>query len=324
MFRALYGPSGFFVAGAGPAAHFRTSALASALFARAVLALVEAVDEALGSPPVLDVIDVGAGRGELLRTLYSLAPFRDRLRPVAVEVAPRPADLPPVIGWQRDLPASASGLLLATEWLDNVPLDVACVDDAIRYICVDPASGEESLGEPVSAEDAAWLARWWPAMSPGDRAEIGLPRDRAWASAVSTIERGLALCVDYGHLRASRPSFGTLTGYREGRQVAPVPDGSCDLTAHVAMDSLAGPASVLVSQREALRALGVSGTRPPLTLASTDPARYVRSLAAASAAGELTDPAGLGGHWWLLEPIGIEGQSVMRWTGIPATREMTS
>src|SRR5262249_7218214 len=145
---------------------------------------------------------------------------------------------------------------------------------------------------------------WWP-LTPGGTAEIGVPRDEAWRSALSTVERGLALCVDYGHLRDSRPRTGTLTGYRYGRQVPPVPDGACDLTAHVAFDALAGPHSTLLRQRDALRALGVSGARPPLALASTDPAAYLRALADASAAAGLTDPAGLGGHYWLLEPVGI-------------------
>ncbi|MGY0006699.1 SAM-dependent methyltransferase, partial [Micromonospora sp. I033] len=111
---------------------------------------------------------------------------------------------------------------------------------------------------------------------------------------------------------------GTLTGYRGGRQVAPVPDGSCDVTAHVAMDSVASAgervarcAYTLVSQREGLRALGADGGRPPLSLASRDPAGYLRALAAASAVAELTDPAGLGGHWWLLQPVGVAVDPLM-------------
>jgi SAM-dependent MidA family methyltransferase len=119
---------------------------------------------------------------------------------------------------------------------------------------------------------------------------------------VATVTRGLAVCVDYGHLRDNRPVLGTLTGYRGGRQLPPVPDGNCDLTAHVAVDALGG---TILRQRDALRALGVSGVRPPLALASADPAAYVRALAAAGEAAELTDPAGLGGHFWVVEPIGI-------------------
>ncbi|KAB1104491.1 hypothetical protein F6X54_28360, partial [Micromonospora aurantiaca] len=152
----------------------------------------------------------------------------------------------------------------------------------------------------------------------GWRAEIGWSRDLAWAEAVGKVARGLALAVDYGHLRDSRPADGTLTGYRGGRQVPPVPDGSCDVTAHVAMDSVASAgervarcAYSLVSQREALRALGADGGRPPLSLAGRDPAGYLRALAAASAAAELTDPAGLGGHLWLRQPVGVALDAVV-------------
>jgi hypothetical protein len=73
----------------------------------------------------------------------------------------------------------------------------------------------------------------------------------------------------------------------------------------VAWDSLLAPGDLLVRQREALRALGVTGARPPLADATTDPAGYLRALAAATHAAEITDPTGLGGHHWLLHPAGI-------------------
>ncbi len=176
-----------------------------------------------------------------------------------------------------------------------------------RVVLVDPVTGAEALGEPVEGADADWLARWWPLRSPGDRAELGRPRDLAWAGAVRALERGVAVAVDYGHVLATRPPAGTLTGYSGGRQVPPVPDGSCDLTSHVAMDAVAAAtgAGVLTDQRTALRALGVQGGRPPRELASTDPAGYLRALAAAGEAGELLDPAGLGGFHWLVQAVGV-------------------
>jgi SAM-dependent MidA family methyltransferase len=321
MERALYGPGGFFTApGPGPAGHFRTSTHASPAFAAALATLVARVDAALDHPDPLDVVDVGAGRGELLDALLPAlpGPVAARVRATAVERAPRPAALPAAIGWTADMPAGITGVLLATEWLDNVPLDVVEVDDTgtIRYVRVDEA-GDERLGGPVDPADAGWLARWWPLAAPGERAEIGAPRDAAWAAAVSAVRRGLALTVDYGHLRADRPPYGTLTGFRDGRQVRPVPDGSCDLTAHVAVDAVAdhgsgaigagaiGAGAIVCRQRDALRALGVSGRRPALDLARTDPTGYVRALAAASTGAELTDPAGLGGHYWILQPVGV-------------------
>ncbi|RKN31010.1 SAM-dependent methyltransferase [Micromonospora musae] len=328
MDRALYGPGGFFVSGSGPADHFRTSVHASPVFAAALLRVIEQVDAALGHPDRLDVVDVGAGRGELLRALAGMQPATAaRLRLTAVELAPRPDDLPDEITWRAEIPSGMTGLLLATEWLDNVPLDIAVhTEGGWRYLLVDPATGEESIGDPVGPEDAEWLATWWPVpgSDPADstgpetatatdaRAEIGRSRDEVWAEAVRHVDRGLALAVDYGHLRAERPIGGTVTGYRGGRQVPPVPDGSCDVTAHVALDSVASAGErvarcsyTLSSQREALRALGADGGRPPLTLAGTDPAGYVRALAAASTVAELTDPAGLGGHRWLWQPVDV-------------------
>lgn len=315
MSAALYGPDGFFTSGAGPAAHFRTSVHASPLFGAALLRVLTRVDTLLGHPDRLDIVDVGAGRGELLTTLARLTPppLRHRLRLTAVELAPRPDPLPAEITWRESLPAEVTGLLLATEWLDNVPVEVAeSGADGWRYILVEPQNGAESLGPPVSGADAEWLNTWWPAV-PGGRAEIGRPRDHAWTQAVTALNRGLALAVDYGHLRQTRPYAGTLTGFRTGRQVPPVPDGSCDLTAHVAVDATATAGSAaaghpytLLRQQDALRALGADATRPPLTLASTDPAGYIRALSAASAAAELTDPNGLGAHWWLLQPVGID------------------
>ncbi|WP_018385806.1 SAM-dependent methyltransferase [Wenjunlia vitaminophila] len=310
--RALYGPDGFYTAGTGgPAGHFRTSVHASALFAGAVAELARRVDDALGRPPELTVVDLGAGRGELaLRLLTELSGLGPRLRVVAVERAPRPRGLDPRVEWTGTPPSGVTGLLFANEWLDNVPVEVAEVDrdGTVRLVLVDQR-GRERLGGPLPRAELDWLARWWPLREPRARAEVGGPRDEAWAAAVATLRGGLAVAVDYAHRREARPPWGTLTGFREGRQVPPVPDGGCDLTAHVALDACAaavpGGEWVLTTQRAALRALGVDGSRPPLALASTDPVGYVRALAAAGEAAELTEPDGLGGFGWLLHGVGV-------------------
>jgi SAM-dependent MidA family methyltransferase len=302
MERALYAPEGgFYRRPEGPAGHFRTSVHASPQYGEAVGRLLLEVDEALGHPEEIALIDVGAGRGELVGQLAGLLP--GRLRAYGVELAARPDGLVPEVHWRDTVPQGAVGLLFANEWLDNVPLDLAERDDAgvLRYLEVDE-SGAERLGGPLEPADAAWVARWWPE---GDRVEIGRPRDEAWAAAVGALERGLAVAVDYAHRKSTRPTFGTLTGFRAGREVAPVPDGSCDLTAHVALDAVAAPGvhSLWTTQREALRALGVSGARPPLALASSDPAGYLRALAGAGEAAELTASSGLGGFGWLLQAV---------------------
>ncbi|MEU6526096.1 SAM-dependent methyltransferase [Streptomyces sp. NPDC046924] len=310
---ALYGPDGFYRRPEGPAGHFRTSVHASPLFAGAVARLLCRVDEALGRPAVLDFVDMGAGRGELVTGVLAALPAEvaARVRAYAVELAGRPGGLDRRVEWCTEPPEGVTGLLFANEWLDNVPLEVVEVDpEGTSRLVLVREDGTERLGAPVTGPEAEWLARWWPLPAgEGLRAEIGLPRDVAWASAVGTLRRGLAVAVDYAHSAGARPPFGTLTGFREGRETTPVPDGSCDITAHVALDSCAAacalPGARLLPQRAALRSLGLTGARPPLTLASTDPAGYVRALAGASQAAELTAPGGFGDFGWLLQPVGI-------------------
>jgi SAM-dependent MidA family methyltransferase len=313
---ALYGPGGFYRRPEGPAGHFRTSVHASPLFADAVARLLCRVDAALDRPGPLAFVDMAAGRGELVGGVLAALPAEvaARTRAYAVEIADRPEGLDDRIEWLAEPPQQVTGLLFANEWLDNVPVDIAEVDSAgvPRRVLV-RQDGAERLGEPVGGAEAEWLARWWPLPAEeGLRAEIGLPRDEAWAAAVASLDRGLAVAVDYAHTRDARPPFGTLTGFRAGRETAPVPDGSCDITAHVALDACAErgaagtlPGARLLQQRDALRALGVTGARPPLALASTQPAAYVRALASAGEAAELTAPGGLGDFGWLLQPVGI-------------------
>lgn len=314
---ALYGDAGFFRSPGAPGRHFRTSPVASPLFAAAVAELARRVDAALGEPDGFTVVDVGAGGGELLAGLAALTP--DRWRLSGVDVAGRPPGLPDRVGWSAQPPADVTGLVVANEWLDDVPVDVVeRADDGPRLVEVAP-DGAERLGAPPDAQDAAWLAAWWPLAEVGDRAEIGLPRDTAWAGVVRNLRSGVAVAVDYAADPPAHPA-GTLTGYRDGRQVTPVPDGSCDITAHVLLASCAGAgteagatATLLTTQRAALRALGVRGTRPAY---DGVPAAYLAGLSRAGEAAELTDPSGLGGFGWLVQakgttlPFAAEGGAV--------------
>lgn len=315
MQAALYGPGGFYTRGEPPARHFRTSVHVSPGYAGAVLALLRQVDDALGRPARLDLVDVGAGRGELLAQVLAAAgpALAERIAGCAVEVTPRPAGLDPRIRWQPALPTGITGLVVASEWLDNVPLDVVeltAVGPAV--VQVDPATGAERPdGTPGPAEEA-WIRAWWPLRARGERAEVGSTRCAAWAGVIRGIDRGVAVAADYGHVRAARPACGTLTGYLEGRAVPALPDGSRDITAHVALDACAAAgtaagaaATVLTTQRAALRELGLGARRPPLALAVADPEGYARALCQASQDAELVDADGLGGFGWLVQAVGM-------------------
>lgn len=313
MEEALYGPGGFYRRGERPAAHFRTSVHASARYGAAFARLLHSVDQALGRPRRIDLVDVGAGCGELLvRILTAIEPeLAARVAPVAVEMAPRPPSVPADIRWQTTLPAEISGLVIANEWLDNVPLDVVELTPAgPRTVLVAPSTGAERTGPPPEPADLAWLERWWPLREIGDRAEVGRTRCAAWASVVERLRAGLAVAVDYAHIQEARPVYGTLTGYRDGHAVPAVPDGSCDITAHVALDACTdtgmragATGSLLTTQRQALQGLGLSGARPPIEMAHHDPRGYVAALCAAGEDAELIDPSGLGSFGWLAQTV---------------------
>lgn len=310
---ALYGGADGFYRRHRGADHFRTSASAApGVLARAVRTLASRVDAALGHPSPFDVVDVGAGDGALLSALASQPDLPDRWSLTAVELGPRPVGVPDAVAWLGAVPP-LSGLLLASEWLDVVPVEV--LFDG-RVVEVEP-DGRERLGGPAGSAALAWAARWWPA---GRRVEVGLARDSAWADAVAQVRQGVAVAADYAHvLGVWRHDFGaleraawgdrrpTLTGYRDGRQVPPLPDGSCDLTAHVAIDACreAGGGGRLLTQRAALQSLGVDATPPPRALADRDPHGYLAALRDAGAAAELLDPRGLGGFAWLVRCAGV-------------------
>jgi SAM-dependent MidA family methyltransferase len=312
---ALYAPGhGFYAGEGGPAEHFATATHGptGAVLAQALLDLP--------GHAVRLVVDVGAGRGELATHLMDVIdpttpraePGPDATRVVAVDVVDRPEGLDARVAWVRspggatlpdDLDDLDDALVIAHEWLDVVPCTVAEVDPAgvLREVLVVPESGEETLGEPLEGDDLEWARRHWPATTPGHRVEVGLARDRAWSDLVSRVRSGIVVAVDYAHGPDDRPDHGSLVGYASGRLAAPVPDGSCDVTAHVAMDTL--DADEVVTQREALRRLGVTGTPPPHELATRDPLLYVALLERASLEARLIDPAGLGSFRWAVKHV---------------------
>ncbi|MBM6405565.1 SAM-dependent methyltransferase [Phycicoccus sp. CSK15P-2] len=303
---ALYGPEGFYRAADGPAGHFATAAQGP---------LGEVLAEALGGladrEGAVHVVDVGAGRGELLTALRAARPD---LGLTGVDVVERPGALPDDIAWLRSpggagLPGALTDLedvlVVANEWLDVVPCTVARVEGGrLVALLVDPVTGAETPGPPLGADDAAWCAAHWPAddLPDGARVEVGLARDRAWDDLVGRVRRGTVVAADYGHTRGNRPPGGSLVAYRAGTLVDPVPDGGCDLTAHVAVDSLT--ADTVTTQADALRGLGVDAARPSVEDARTDPAGYLAALSRASAAASLLDPRGFGGFAWVARRVG--------------------
>lgn len=307
--RSALGPGGFWLR-EQPARHFRTAV--GPVLRDAMLALLVDVDLRLGSPSTIDVVDIGAGDGALLRSMESALQgtrLGGRVRWTGVDVRPRPHDLPAAIDWHvRDatahLPDSVTGLVMAHEWLDEVPVDVIERDErgVDRVVLVDDF-GEQALGPEVADDQRAWLAAWWPLADVGERAEIGLARDRAWSRLCAGVAAGTVIAVDYGHVRSERRP--TLRAYREGELLDAIPDGLRNLTAHVAIDSCAAaspPRATVAVARQADALAPLAGALPdPAAVSAGD---YAAALSYVMECRYLRAAKGLGGHYWLRADVG--------------------
>lgn len=299
---ALYGPGGFYRQPGGPAAHFTTSVHgipgASTLMAQAIRRIAE-------ESQADRVIDLGSGHGPLLTALSA-----DDLELIGVDVAPRPTALDSRIGWWES-PGGArlpdrladldSTVVVAHEWLDDVPCVVAAVDDdaVARVVEVETTTGAERLADPLDPADAGWAARHWPT-HPGRTLDIGRTRDLAWTQLCERVRSGAVVAIDYGHLADARPPASTVIGYRSGSTMPAVPDGTMNVTAHVAMDCLTS--DQLVRQRDILRSH--EPLPPSLETAHTRPLDYLEQLAARSAWTALRQAGGLGDFWWAIRRLG--------------------
>ncbi len=151
--QALYGADGFYRRSA-PVRHFRTAAHAAPdLLARAVLRLAELAG-------ARTVVDLGAGRGELVTAVHRLDPS---VALHAADVVARPAGLPPDSGWSTvqppglrglSLPPDVPALVMAWELLDVQAHPVLEVDQSgrLREVLVDRV-GRERLGAEPSEVD---------------------------------------------------------------------------------------------------------------------------------------------------------------------------
>lgn len=297
-----------------PGDHFRTAANTGGALAGLVLSLLTRL------PEVRSVIDVGAGAGELLSRL---AAHRADLHLAGIDLRPRPAHLPDQISWVTDRwdvrrdgwalgPAedrlgsiAAPVLVLASEWLDDLPCRIGVSGAAGWSELLVDADGRESLGAPLVGADLSWVRRWWP---DGPRAEIGLTRDRAWAQLVAAVlpHGGSALLVDYGHRLGERPQAGSLAAYRQGRRVPVVASPQLNLTAHVAIDAVraAGEAAGARThwcrpQAEVVTELWPTAGVSPDPDPDPDPQDPVADLVQRSHRAALSSPAVWGSQWWL-------------------------
>jgi SAM-dependent MidA family methyltransferase len=179
-----------------------------------------------------DLVEAGAGSGRLTRDILDAAARRHpalygRLRVTLVErstaaravQASTLTDHDGVIGAsQASLPSRLTGLLLANELLDAMPVHVMTVRAGIirevhvtehhgRLLELELEPSDPALSERLRGPDP-------PLPPPVWRGEISLEAERWIAAAGQAIERGFMLLFDYGH---EQTELRSATRIREAR-----------------------------------------------------------------------------------------------------------
>ena len=245
---ALYGDPGFYTT-TGQAGRrggdFITSPEVGPLFGTVIARYLDDCWEKLGSPAKFDVVECGAGRGTLARSILAAKPrCLQAINYAAVEVSVAQRALHPKGVESREVMPdhTINGVILANELLDNLPFRLFVFDGTwMEAFVAQTLDGAfvEVLHKPTDL----------PAVLPqtaalGSRVPI---QDAACAwvnNALSLIERGSLLlfdyCTDTTAAVAAMPWREWLRTYKDHERgghylLAP---GSQDITAQVVLDQL--------------------------------------------------------------------------------------
>jgi NADH dehydrogenase [ubiquinone] 1 alpha subcomplex assembly factor 7 len=272
---------------------FTTAPEVSQMFGELLGLWTASVWKAIGSPPLLRLIELGPGRGTMmtdaLRALRVLPPLYQSLSIHLVEINPVLRDKQkavlsgvPNVAWHDDIDEVPDGpaVVLANEYFDVLP-----VHQVVKR--------ENGWHERVVEIDGSGALVFGAAAEPMPRFEMLLPplvraapvgavfewRPDTEIMKITTRVRdqdGAALIIDYGHLRSDAGD--TFQAIARHSFTDPLKNpGQADVTAHVDFQALVRAAEVLdarahgpVSQGEFLKRLGIE-TRAATLMAKTTP-----------------------------------------------------
>lgn len=256
MDMALYGPGGYYTsAGHGPwgsGGDYITSLDVSPVFAAMLSRQVFDMWVLTGSPAAFHLVEAGAGRGILGKSIVEVAreSYPDFYAALKVTLVEKNKNLheadSDAVCWREDITAvepGRVGCVLSNELIDSFPVHrVVMSGGALKEIFVAlDASGAlaDSPGPPSTPELARYLERGSIALAEGQKAEINLEAQRWLSSAASLFERGFIITIDYGlparELYSQERMEGTLLcHFRHTLNDKPYTNiGKQDMTTHV-------------------------------------------------------------------------------------------
>ena len=288
----------------GAAGDFTTAPEVSQMFGELIGLWCAVVWQAMGSPKAVNLVELGPGRGTLmkdaLRAAEALPAFRAALNPHLVEISPvlrdcqraTLADTGVPICWHDSLDAAPAGrvIVVANEFLDALPIrQYQRTADGWCERLVDRGDNGEGFRFVLSAplEETPPLPPKLFEAPEGSIVEVcPAARETARALAGRVVDGGgAALMVDYGYAESAVGDTFQAVKQHTYFDVLSEP-GSADLTAHVDFASLAraaysGGAEVYgpTSQGVFLERLGIQ-TRGEALLGAAEPEQHEEILSA--------------------------------------------
>ncbi len=318
---ALYDPDGGFftsdVLRSTKGGDFLTSPEVSPLFGAMLARFVNQEWRRIVRPDQFSVVEVAAGSGSLLRPLLEELEFEADVW--AVEASPAACRAleglagVTVTSHMAELPQALTGVILANELIDNLPVALAVrTGEGWTERFVGMADQGFTLVEaPARTEVVAWADRFAGPVSEGGMVEVQLAAADWLTTALGQLVRGALVLIDYGDTAeglAPRRTEGTLRTYRS-HHLGPDPliaPGESDITVDVNFTALrtiaedAGAQVEYARQDDFLAELGLRAElsdlrQQELDLARSDDAMArLRVRSARSEAETLMHPRGLG------------------------------
>lgn len=259
---ALYGPGGYYTSGErepwGGQGDYITSLDVSPVFSTLLARQLLEMWELMGSPASFHLIEAGAGRGTLgksiLRAVRRACPeFSEALKVTLVEknlnLHEAAAD---GLCWREDitgLETAQAGCVLSNELIDSFPVHRVVVSGGVLkeiFVGLDAAGAFAEIEGPVSTPELPqYLESGGVTLAEGQKAEINLEAGRWLASAASLLDQGFFITIDYGlparELYSPDRMEGTLLcHYRHTLNDNPyINIGTQDMTAHVDFSAFA-------------------------------------------------------------------------------------
>ena len=262
----LYDPEyGFYTKNGAPGRRgdFLTSPEVGPLFGSLLANWLDEVWSKLGKPKDFVVIEVGAGRGTLARSIKSAKPLclieGKYVMVERSEVLRKEQPTSPNFVSTSKMPESPfNGAVIANELLDNFPFDLLAVDqNCWREVCVgkDKNFFLEVLGKVRKAPRGVPLI-------PNSRIPIQYESSKWVKNTLKMLFSGSLLVIDYASTTeemSKRPQDSWLRTYCKHKNGGPLLEnpGGQDITVEVAIDQLPIGATIC-TQREFLEKHGIA------------------------------------------------------------------